>query len=144
MINFPSWFLSLYQTCLSLLNAYCNSPLPILTYDNLPKPCCLICEEFFNFLQNSKQIEKTFLISTDKIYHFNIIVQQFNPLMVLTKSMTSDKQNHQINIIKMSIYDDEIYRENNLLRSILFNVQLSTHLEDHSHMTKNKRFKSSI
>jgi hypothetical protein len=144
MVNFPSWFLSLYQTCLSLLNAYCNSSLPILSYDNFPKPCCSICEQFFIFLQNSKQMQQTFLIPNDKIYHFNTIVNQFNPLILLTMSMTSDKQNHQINIIKMSIYDDEVYRENNLLRSLLSNIQLSNYVEDQSHMTRSKRFKSSI
>ncbi|CAF4496198.1 unnamed protein product, partial [Rotaria sp. Silwood2] len=54
MINFPSWFLLLYQTCLPLLNAYCNSPPTIPTYDNLSNIfdsyCCSICEELFVFL----------------------------------------------------------------------------------------------
>jgi len=144
IIHFPSWFLSLYQTCLSLLNAYCHSSLPIPIYDNLSKiidiNCCSICHQLFNFLKNSNDLEKTFFISKEKIYHFNKIIKKFNPLIILTKSMTSDRNYHQINIIKMSTYDEEISRENNLLRSLL----LSTHLQDQSDMTRRKRFKSSF
>jgi len=144
IIHFPSWFLSLYQTCLSLLNAYCHSSLPIPIYDNLSKiidiNCCSICHQLFHFLKNSNDLEKTFFISKEKIYHFNKIINKFNPLIILTKSMTIDRNYHQINVIKMSTYDEEISRENNLLRSLL----LSTHLQDQSDMTRRKRFKSSI
>ncbi|CAF1272991.1 unnamed protein product [Rotaria sordida] len=148
MINFPSWFLSLYQTCLSLLNSYCNSLPPIPTYDNLSNifdsHCCPICKQLFIFLQNTKTLEQTFIIPKDKIDHFNMIVNKFNPLIIVTKSMMSDKENHQINIIKMSTYDEEICRENNLLRSLLSHIQLSSHWEDQPDMTRKKRFKSSI
>jgi hypothetical protein len=147
-INFPAWFLSLYQTCLSLLNAYCNSPPPIPTYDNLSNiidtHCCAICEQLFIFLRNTNTFEKTFIIPKEKIYHFTTIVNKFNPLVITTKSMTSDKSNHQINIVKMSKYDEEIWRENNLLRSLLSHIPLSNDLEDRSETTTNKRFKSSI
>jgi hypothetical protein len=60
------------------------------------------------------------------------------------KSMRSDKENHQINIVKMSTYDEEICRENNLLRSLLSHIQLSNSCEDQSDMTRKKRFKSSM
>ncbi|CAF4739789.1 unnamed protein product [Rotaria sp. Silwood1] len=148
IINFPSWFISLYQTCLSLLNTYCNSNPPIPTYDNLSNIfdiyCCTICQQLFIFLQNTNRFEQTFIISKDKIDHFNMIVNKFNPLIIITKSMTSDKENYQINIIKMSTYDEEISRENNLLRSLLFHIQLSNHFEDQPDTMKKKRFKSSI
>ncbi|CAF3731908.1 unnamed protein product [Rotaria sp. Silwood1] len=148
IINFPSWFISLYQTCLSLLNTYCNSNPPIPTYDNLLNIfdiyCCTICQQLFIFLQNTNRFEQTFIISKDKIDHFNMIVNKFNPLIIITKSMTSDKENYQINIIKMSTYDEEISRENNLLRSLLFHIQLSNHFEDQPDTMKKKRFKSSI
>jgi len=147
-INLPPWFLSLYQTCLSLLNAYCNSSPPIPNYSNVPNisdtHCCSICEQFFVFLQNTNTLEKTFLIPKDKIYHFSLTVNKFNPLVIMMKSMTSDKENHQINIVKMSTYDEEICRENNLLRSLLSHIQLSNSCEDQSDMTRKKRFKSSM
>ncbi|CAF2768026.1 unnamed protein product [Rotaria sp. Silwood2] len=148
MIHFPSWFLSLYQACLSLLNTYCNSLPPIPTYDNLlnifDTHCCAICKQLFIFLQNTNTFEQTFIIPKDKIDHFNMTVNKFNPLIIVTKSMMSDKENHQINIIKMSTYDEEICRENNLLRSLLFHIQLSSHFEDQPDLTTKKRFKSSI
>lgn len=148
LIQFPSWFLSLYQTCLSLLNAYCSSPPPIPIYDNISKTidihCCSICQELFYFLENCNSLEKTFLITKEKLSHFNMIIKKFDPLIILTKSMTSDRHYHQINIIKMSNYDEEISRENYLLRSLL----LSNHFQDQSQQIttttmKVKRFKSS-
>ena len=103
-IHFPPWFLSLYQTCLSLLNDYCNSSPPIPTYSNVPNifdtHCCSTCEQLFAFLQNTNTFENTFIIPKDNIYHFNMIVNKFSPLVIMMKSMTSDKENHQINIIK--------------------------------------------
>jgi len=144
MIHFPSWFLLLYQTCLSLLNTYCHSSLPIPIYDNLSKNmdqhCCAICHQLFSFLQNTNSFEQNFIIPKEKIYHFDKIVKKFNPLIVLTKSMTSDRNYHQINLIKMSNYDEEITRENNLLRSLL----LTNRFQDQSYMKNSKRFKSSI
>ncbi|CAF1233855.1 unnamed protein product [Adineta steineri] len=146
--NFPPWFLSLYQTCLSLLNAYCNSSPPIPTYDNISDNFqthyCSICEELFTFLQNTNIFEKTFLIPKNKIYHFNKIINKFTPLIINVKSMTSDNENHQIYIMKMSTDDEEIWRENNLLRSLLTHIQLSNDSEDQSDMTRSKRFKSSL
>ncbi|UJR08070.1 hypothetical protein I4U23_012347 [Adineta vaga] len=145
-VNFPPWFLSLYQTCLSLLNAYCNSTPAIPTYDNLSTYCnCSICKQLFVFLQNSKLFEQTFLIPDDNIYHFNMSVNTFTPLFIITKSMTSDKTKHQIHIMKMSTYDEEIWRENNLLRSLLTHIPLSNYSdEDQFQMMKTmKRFKSS-
>jgi len=144
IINFPSWFLSLYQICLSLLNTYCDSPPRIPVYNNLLKNinmnCCSICKQLFIFFENSNYFEKIFLIPKEKIDHFNTIVKKFNPLNILTKSITSDRNNYQINVMKISIDDEEISRENNLLRSLL----LSNHLQDQSDMTRRKRFKSSI
>ena len=147
-MNLPSWFLSLYQTCLSLLNGYCHNSPPIPVYDNLTHVfkggCCSICQELFYFLQNTTIFEKNFLIPKEKIYHFNTIVNKFNPLIITTKSMTSNTKNHQIAIMKMSLYDEEIWRENNLLHSILSNIQLSFDFDDQSYMMTKKRFKSSI
>ncbi|CAF1458750.1 unnamed protein product [Adineta ricciae] len=149
-VYFPPWFLSLYRTCLTLLNAYCNSSPAIPTYDNLSNVLhthcsCSVCEQLFVFLQNSKLFEQTFLISNDKIYHFNMTVNTFTPLFITAKPMTSDKCNHQIHIMKMSTYDEEIWRENILLRSLLAHIQLSNSSEDQCEMAKtnSKRFKSS-
>jgi hypothetical protein len=44
----------------------------------------------------------------------------------------------------MSTYDEEICRENNLLRSLLSRIQLSNRCEDQSDMRRKKRFKSSM
>lgn len=144
----PSWFFTLYQTCLSLLNTYCNSSPPIPTYENLlnifDTDCCSLCEQLFTFLRNTKVFEKTFFIPKDKIDHFNIIVNKFNPLIIVSKSMASNKENYQINLIKMTTYDEEICRETNLLRSLLLNFQLSNHFEDQSDTRRKKRFKLSI
>ncbi|CAF3934389.1 unnamed protein product [Rotaria magnacalcarata] len=148
MINFPSWFLSLYQTCLSLLNSYCNSSPPIPTYANLSNifdtHCCSICEQLFVFLRDTRIFENTFIIPKDKIGHFNTIVNKFNPLIIMAKSMISDNESHQINIIKMTTCDEEICRENNLLRSLLSHFQLSNQAEHQSDTTRKKRFKPSM
>ncbi|CAF3408355.1 unnamed protein product, partial [Rotaria sp. Silwood2] len=146
-INFPSWFLLLYQTCLSLLNTFSNTPPLISTYDNLSiifdTDYCHICKQLFSFLKNTKSFEQTF-IPKDKIDHFNIIVNKISPWIIVIKSMMSDKENHQINIIKISAYDEAISHVNNLLRSLLYHIQLSNHSEDQSKMTRKKRFKSSM
>lgn len=73
-----------------------------------------------------------------------MIVNAFDPLIIATKPMTSDNKNHQICLIKISTYDQEVYREHNLLRSLLFDIQKSNHFEDQSDIiTTKKRFKSS-
>jgi hypothetical protein len=142
--NFPSWFLSLYQTCLSLLNAYCHSSPLIPIYEHLSKNldphCCVICQQLYRFLDNCKSFEENFFIPKEQISHFDTIIKKFNPLIIQTNSMTSDRNFYQIHLIKMSNYDEEISRENHLLRSLL----LSNQLQDQSDMTKRKRFKSSI
>ena len=58
--------------------------------------------------------------------------------------MSSNFQDHQINIMKMSTFDEEMWRENNLLRSILFHIEIPRNSEDQSNTMAKKRFKSSI
>ena len=145
-IQLPPWFISLYQTCLSLLNVYCNSPLPVPFYENLSKAldpcCCSMCKQLFLFLQNANTFQKTFLIPNGQLPHFNTVVHKFNPLLILTTAMTLDKRYHQINIMKMSQYDEELWRENTLLRSLLYHIQLSDATEDPPAMPNHKRLKA--
>ena len=142
-VDFPSWFLSLYQTCLSLLNSYCDGSTPIPIYDEIRKKidrhCCSICFQLNDFFENKNIFERTFLIRREKLYHFNTIIKKFHPLIIQTKSMTSDKIYHQIHLVKISNYDEDINRENNLLRSLLLNKQF----QEQSNTNRIKRFKSS-
>ena len=143
--SFPSWFLSLYQTCLSLLNSYCQSIPPVPIYEQLTKKldrtCCSICRDLFQFFFNEQNSEQTFRISSDQLAHFHTMIKQFHPLIVQTQSMTSDQRYHQIHLLKMSIYDQEITRENVFLRSLLLNNPLSA---DPKEMKGRKRFKCSL
>jgi hypothetical protein len=142
-VDFPSWFLSLYQTCLSLINSYCDGSTPIPIYDEIRKKidrhCCSICFQLNDFFENKNIFERTFLIRREKLYHFNTIIKKFHPLIIQTKSMTSDKIYHQIHLVKISNYDEDINRENNLLRSLLLNKQF----QEQSNTNRIKRFKSS-
>lgn len=142
--SFPSWFLSLYRTCLSLLNSYCESLPPVPIYEQLTKKidrnCCAICRDFETFLSNSQTLEQVFRISSSQLRHFHTMIKQFQPLIIQTQSMTGDHRYHQIHLMKMSNYDDEMTRENFFLRSLLLNNQF----EDTSEMKGRKRFKSSM
>lgn len=49
-LEFPSWFIGLYQMCLTLLDTFCQSPLPIPFYDTTQQTCqCSLCNEFLLF-----------------------------------------------------------------------------------------------
>lgn len=140
-LSFPPWFLSLYQTCLSLLNSYCDSSPPIPAYENnIDQNCCSICGELSQFFANDKTLEQTFLISHEKLPHFRTMTKKFTPLMIQTHAMTSDNIHHRIHLVKMSNYDEETTRENNLLRSLL----LTNQFQEQSNSKGGKRFKSSL
>ena len=142
-LEFPSWFIGLYQMCLTLLDTFCQSPLPIPFYDSTQQTCqCSLCNEFLLFLNNSSLVEQTFLISSDQLDHFNFIVQQYHPLIISTQSITTDPIQHRILIRKISKEDEEISRENQLLRSILHQIPLQLPTDDSNRPTSAKRFKS--
>lgn len=95
------------------------------------------------FLDDSNVFEATFLISSEHIDHLNTLVQKITPLLIITKSISSDQQIHQINLIKMSKDDEEVWRETNLLRSLLDDIPLVKNIDDRSVLIPQKRFKSS-
>lgn len=146
-VEFPSWFISLYQTCISCLNNYCNSPLPIPFYSNLyalvDSCSCSLCEQLFAFLHDTNTFQQTFSIPRDQLAHFNGMASKFDPLLTLTKSVTSDGDHQQIQLMKMSKYDEELWRENNLLRSLLTHIPISNESNSSAKSLRFKRFKRS-
>ena len=142
----PSWFASLYQTCVSLLNDYCNSRLPIPFYSSLSlifHSCqCSVCEELLTFLENTTLFQKSFLIPKHKVHHFSTTIHKFTPLITLIESMTSDQRFQKVTLMKMSTYDEELWRETNLLYSLLQQIPISNDVHNRSTQRSNKRFKA--
>ena len=142
-VEFPSWFVELYQTCLTCLNNFSNDSLPIPFYSNLSNllhSCqCSHCQQLFAFLRNETLFEQIFFIPTEHYSHFNAMTTKFDPLFIVSRSISSNDDSQRIHLMKISKYDEEFWRENHLLRSLLSYIPI----DQQSDSKSVKRFKCS-
>ena len=135
--SYPTWLNSLHKHCLALLENHKYQPV-IPSLQLLNENCCQLCRELNRFFRDDVSYEKLVFIRREKIEHLEMILKDHSNLILQPDSMTVDRRFYRIHLTKISIYDQEISREINILKTILEQF----HFHQQSDRQTHKRFKT--